>query len=335
METSAAPAQDGSGEGWRITDAAGRRGRLVVRRFDLVWFVVILAMRLHRERGRKSGGYKKSASLSMPTLEAVPRACAECMSRTRPGGRGLLRFSTRRVRPCQIKRRMGKCGTFPAWRRLAVTLRGLFVVQGFRVAGWLRGLRDGAESTIRPRRGQAPQRGAARRAAGRHHDRIDRVALLRSEAREAERGRLGRVGRASSLSKGRGRGRLPPDGGRFDNIDDADDIDDPRTEGRRRKVRAGSGTPEGARKAEGEGGALRRRVVDVVDVVGSSKGGRPKGRAAGAERSEKRRTPPRARGGVLAKSCVSGVPGGGVAPWRIPAHSNSSPPTSSATPLPT
>ena len=82
---------------------------------------------------------------------------------------------------------------------------------------------------------------------------------------------------------------------------DAIDIDDPRTEGRRRKVRAGSETPEGARKAEGEGCALRRRVVDVVDVVGSSKGGRSKGRAAGAERSEKRRTPPRARGGVLAK----------------------------------
>ncbi len=86
------------------------------------------------------------------------------------------------------------------------------MVQGFRVAGWLRGLRDGAKSTIRTRRGQAPQSGAARRAAGRHHDRIDRidrVALLRSEAREAERGRLGRVGRASSLSKGRARGRLP------------------------------------------------------------------------------------------------------------------------------
>ena len=99
------------------------------------------------------------------------------------------------------------------------SLKGLFVVQGFRVAGWLRGLRDGAKSTIRPRRGQAPQRGAARRAAGRHHDRIDRidrVTLLRPEAREAERCRLGRVGRASSLSKGRGRGRLPPDGGRFD-----------------------------------------------------------------------------------------------------------------------
>ena len=68
METSAAPAQDGSGEGWRITDAAGRRGRLVVRRFDLVWFVVILAMRLHRERGRKRGDDKKSAlSIHAPT----------------------------------------------------------------------------------------------------------------------------------------------------------------------------------------------------------------------------------------------------------------------------
>ena len=65
-----------------------------------------------------------------------------------------------------------------------------------------------------------------------------------------------------------------------DDIDDSDDIDDPRTESRRRKVRAGSGTPEGARKAEGEGCALRRRVVDVVDVVGSSSGGRSKGQAA-------------------------------------------------------
>ena len=37
------------------------------------------------------------------------------------------------------------------------SLKGSFVVQGFRVAGWLRGLRDGAKSTTRPRRGQAPQ----------------------------------------------------------------------------------------------------------------------------------------------------------------------------------
>ena len=62
--------------------------------------------------------------------------------------------------------------------------------------------------------------------------------------------------------------------GRFDDIDDADDDDEPRTEGRRRRVRLDSGTPEGARKAEGGGCALRRRVVDVVDVVGSSKGRR-------------------------------------------------------------
>ena len=83
----------------------------------------------------------------------------------------------------------------------------------------------------------------------------------------------GRVG-------GKRRKQRSPKGGRFDDIDDADDIDDPRTEGRRRKVRAGSGTPEGARKAEGEGCALRRRVVDVVDVVGSSRGERSKGQAA-------------------------------------------------------
>ena len=83
----------------------------------------------------------------------------------------------------------------------------------------------------------------------------------------------GRVG-------GKRRNAAQPEGRPVDDIDDADDIDDPRTEGRRRKVRAGSGTPEGARKAEGEGGALRRRVVDVVDVVGSSSGGRSKGQAA-------------------------------------------------------
>ena len=58
----------------------------------------------------------------------------------------------------------------------------------------------------------------------------------------------------------------------IDDIDDTDDIDDPRTEGRRRRVRKVSRTPEGARKAEGRGCALRRGVVDVVDVVGSSKG---------------------------------------------------------------
>ena len=82
---------------------------------------------------------------------------------------------------------------------------------------------------------------------------------------------------------GKRRNAAQPEGRPVDDIDDADDIDDPRTEGRRRKVRAGSGTPEGARKAEGEGCALRRRVVDVVDVVGSSSGGRSKGRVAVAE----------------------------------------------------
>ena len=103
----------------------------------------------------------------------------------------------------------------------------------------------------------------------------------------------------------------------FEEIDDADDIDDPRTEGRRRKVRAGSGTPEGARKAEGEGCALRRRVVDVADVVASSSGGRSKGQACGAERSEKRRTPPRARGGVLAKTGLFVVQGFRVADFSV------------------
>ena len=106
-----------------------------------------------------------------------------------------------------------------------------------------------------------------------------------------------------------------PEGRPVDDIDDSDDIDDPRTEGRRRKVRAGSGTPESARKAEGEGCTLRRRVVDVVDVVVSSSGGRSKGQAAGAERSEKRRTPPRARGGVLAKTGSFVVQGFRVAGW--------------------
>ena len=60
----------------------------------------------------------------------------------------------------------------------------------------------------------------------------------------------------------------------IDDIDDTDDIDDPRTEGRRRGVHTLSRTPEGARKVEGRGCALRRGVVDVVDVVGSSKGRR-------------------------------------------------------------
>ena len=102
--------------------------------------------------------------------------------------------------------------------------KGFVCGSGVPGGGFLRGLRDGAKSTIRGLCGQAPQRGAARRC------------------------------------------------GRFDDIDDADDIDDPRTEGRRRRVQTGSETPFRARKAEGGGCALRRRVVDVVDVVGSSKG---------------------------------------------------------------
>ena len=77
----------------------------------------------------------------------------------------------------------------------------------------------------------------------------------------------GRVG-------GKRRNAAQPEVRPVDDIDDADDVDDPRTEGRRRRVRLDSGTPEGARKAEGGGCALRRRVVDVVDVVGSSKAGR-------------------------------------------------------------
>ena len=65
-----------------------------------------------------------------------------------------------------------------------------------------------------------------------------------------------------------------PAGRPVDDIDYVDDIDDPRTEGPRRRVRLESGTHEGARKPEGGGCDLRRMVVDVVDVVGSSKAGK-------------------------------------------------------------
>ena len=87
------------------------------------------------------------------------------------------------------------------------SLRGLFVFQGFRVTGWLRGLRDGSKSTTAPRDGQAPR-------------------------------------------------AAQPEGRPVDDIDDADDIDDPRTEGRRRRVRLDSGTPKahGRPKAEGATG---------------------------------------------------------------------------------
>ena len=91
------------------------------------------------------------------------------------------------------------------------------------------------------------------------------VRMRRGAARMGRIVAEGRVG-------GKRRTRRGPKDGRFDDIDDADDIDDPRTEGRRRRVRQVSRTPEGARKAEGGGCALRRGVVDVVDVVGSSKG---------------------------------------------------------------
>jgi hypothetical protein len=76
---------------------------------------------------------------------------------------------------------------------------------------------------------------------------------------------LGRVGRKAGVGGGFPAGRPGDD---IDDIDDIDDVDDPRTEGRRRRVRLESGTPENARKAEGGGCDLRRRVVDVVDVVG-------------------------------------------------------------------
>ena len=56
-----------------------------------------------------------------------------------------------------FRRTTGKCARFSEEASFSSSLKGLFVVQGFRVAGWLRGLRDGAKSTIRPRRGQAPQ----------------------------------------------------------------------------------------------------------------------------------------------------------------------------------
>ena len=42
-----------------------------------------------------------------------------------------------------------------------------------------------------------------------------------------------------------------PEGRPVDDIDDADDVDDPRTEGRRHKVRAGSETPFRARRPKG------------------------------------------------------------------------------------
>ena len=72
----------------------------------------------------------------------------------------------------------------------------------------------------------------------------------------------------------------------FDDIDDADDIDDPRTEVRRIKVRSPFTTPPAARSSEGGPCGLRRRVVDVVDVVALSKG-----RAAGTDRAPARPSP--------------------------------------------
>ena len=111
-----------------------------------------------------------------------------------------------------------------------------------------------------------------RRAAGRHHDRIDRidrVALWRPEAREAKGGRLGRVGRSVESVESRERGRLPRKAaGRLHRL-------------HRRRRRPAHGRPEakgatGFRTARarttsrGAPCALRRGVVDVVDVVGSS-----------------------------------------------------------------
>jgi len=88
-----------------------------------------------------------------------------------------------------------------------------------------------------------------------------------------------RGSRCRRIVEGRERGEAAPANRPIDYIDD---IDDPRTEGRRQRVRLESGTPEDARNAEGEGCALRRRVVDVVDVVGSSKADQgAAGRAAG------------------------------------------------------
>ena len=49
-----------------------------------------------------------------------------------------------------------------------------------------------------------------------------------------------------------------------DDIDYFDDIDDPRTENRRRREQLDSGTPEGARNAEGEGSAGREAVPGAL-----------------------------------------------------------------------
>ena len=63
-------------------------------------------------------------------------------------------------------------------------------------------------------------------------------------------------GDSTGFSRGRAWprcGAASPANRPIDYIDYVDDIDDPRTEGRKRRVRLESGTPEDARKAEGGG----------------------------------------------------------------------------------
>ena len=75
--------------------------------------------------------------------------------------------------------------------------------------------------------------------------------------------------------RGRASGENLPRSRPVDDIDDADDVDEPRTEGRRSMVRPESQPPGFARKAEGSPCALRRGVVDVVDVVDVVEGRHP------------------------------------------------------------
>ena len=142
----------------------------------------------------------------MPSLAAVGLAGLEYMERTRP--RGAVCCDSRQDLSALLRRNdYGKCPTFSREASFSSSLEVQLWWRGLG-GGFLRGLRDGAKSTTRPCAGQAGlenpsrARGGALRARRRGPDWKDRAAL-------------------------------PPG---IDDIDDADEIDDPRAEGRRNEV---------------------------------------------------------------------------------------------------
>ena len=96
---------------------------------------VALAMRLHRGGAGREATTKKRVLDPCPPRKALPQAREFRMARTRPVGRVLLGETHKACLTLSEPTRKSVVD-FSEVASFSRSLKGLFVVQGFRVAGW-------------------------------------------------------------------------------------------------------------------------------------------------------------------------------------------------------